>query len=60
MPWPQRLTMPFLCSAARAASARRRVFWVATLPPRVNINRLEMMPVFQSFAGLSIHREPPK
>ena len=32
------------------------VFWVATLPARVNINTLEMMPVSQSFAGLSIHR----
>jgi len=39
---------------------RLRVFWVATLPLRVNINRLEMMPVFQSFAGLSVHREAPK
>ncbi|HDM8275646.1 TPA: NADP-dependent 3-hydroxy acid dehydrogenase, partial [Yersinia enterocolitica] len=27
------------------------------LPARVNINTLEMMPVSQSFAGLSIHRE---
>ncbi|CNH51682.1 3-hydroxy acid dehydrogenase [Yersinia aldovae] len=33
------------------------VFWVATLPARVNINTLEMMPVSQSFAGLNIHRE---
>ncbi|MFI8416365.1 bifunctional NADP-dependent 3-hydroxy acid dehydrogenase/3-hydroxypropionate dehydrogenase YdfG [Serratia sp. NPDC078593] len=33
------------------------VFWVATLPAHVNINTLEMMPVSQSFAGLSIHRE---
>ncbi|PJG60804.1 NADP-dependent 3-hydroxy acid dehydrogenase, partial [Yersinia kristensenii] len=33
------------------------VYWVATLPARVNINTLEMMPVSQSFAGLSIHRE---
>ncbi|CBJ81453.1 putative oxidoreductase, NAD(P)-binding domain [Xenorhabdus bovienii str. Jollieti] len=32
------------------------VFWVATLPSRVNINTLEMMPVCQSFAGLSVHR----
>ena len=30
------------------------VFWVATLPERVNINLVEMMPVGQSFAGLSI------
>ncbi|WP_114195160.1 bifunctional NADP-dependent 3-hydroxy acid dehydrogenase/3-hydroxypropionate dehydrogenase YdfG [Edaphovirga cremea] len=34
------------------------VFWVATLPARVNINSLEMMPVSQSFAGLNVHREP--
>ncbi len=33
------------------------VFWVATLPAHVNINVLEMMPVSQSFAGLSVHRE---
>ncbi|AKA37243.1 bifunctional NADP-dependent 3-hydroxy acid dehydrogenase/3-hydroxypropionate dehydrogenase YdfG [Yersinia ruckeri] len=33
------------------------VYWVATLPAHVNINTLEMMPVSQSFAGLSIHRE---
>ncbi|MCB5316499.1 MULTISPECIES: bifunctional NADP-dependent 3-hydroxy acid dehydrogenase/3-hydroxypropionate dehydrogenase YdfG [Yersinia] len=33
------------------------VYWVATLPARVNINSIEMMPVSQSFAGLSIHRE---
>lgn len=33
------------------------VYWVATLPARVNINILEMMPVSQSFAGLNIHRE---
>lgn len=32
------------------------VFWVATLPAHVNINTLEMMPVSQSFAGLSVHR----
>jgi len=32
------------------------VHWVATLPPHVNVNTLEMMPVCQSFAGLAIHR----
>ena len=30
------------------------VFWVATLPERVNINLVEMMPVSQSFAGYTI------
>ena len=33
------------------------VWWVATLPKHVNINTLEMMPVSQSFAGLSVNRE---
>lgn len=33
------------------------VYWVTTLPAHVNINTLEMMPVNQSFAGLSIHRD---
>ena len=32
------------------------VWWVSTLPKHVNINTVEMMPVSQSFAGLSIHR----
>jgi 3-hydroxy acid dehydrogenase/malonic semialdehyde reductase len=32
------------------------VWWVANLPAHVNINTLEMMPVSQSFAGLSVHR----
>lgn len=34
------------------------VFWAATLPERVNINFVEMMPVTQSFAGFAIHRSP--
>lgn len=33
------------------------VWWVATLPKHVNINTLEMMPVSQTYAGLSVHRE---
>ena len=33
------------------------VWWVANLPPHLNINRLEVMPVSQSFAGLQIHRD---
>ncbi len=32
------------------------VHWVATLPPRVNINAIELMPVSQSFAGLAVSR----
>lgn len=33
------------------------LFWVATLPPHVNINRMELMPVNQSFAGFQVYRE---
>lgn len=32
------------------------VHWVATLPARVNVNHLEIMPVCQSFGPLAIHR----
>jgi len=32
------------------------VFWVATLPPRFNVNSIEIMPVDQSFAGLAVSR----
>ncbi|UDQ77923.1 bifunctional NADP-dependent 3-hydroxy acid dehydrogenase/3-hydroxypropionate dehydrogenase YdfG [Pectobacterium brasiliense] len=40
-----------------AEDVSEAAFWVATLPAHVNINTLEMMPVSQSFAGLSVHRE---
>ena len=33
------------------------IFYVATLPPHLNINRLEIMPVSQSFAGFQVARE---
>ena len=33
------------------------IFYVATLPPHLNINRLEIMPVTQSFAGFQVVRE---
>jgi len=33
------------------------IWWVATLPPHVNINALELMPVAQSWAGFAVHRE---
>ena len=32
------------------------IYWIATRPPHVNINTIELMPVAQSFAGLSVHR----
>lgn len=32
------------------------VYWIATRPAHVNVNTIELMPVAQSFAGLSVHR----
>jgi 3-hydroxy acid dehydrogenase / malonic semialdehyde reductase len=32
------------------------IYWAATLPPRVNINAIEMMPVTQAFGPLAVHR----
>jgi serine 3-dehydrogenase len=34
-----------------------QIWWVANLPPHVNINALEIMPVNQSWAGFAVHRE---
>lgn len=33
------------------------LLWVATLPPHLNINTLELMPVNQSWQGFAVHRE---
>jgi NADP-dependent 3-hydroxy acid dehydrogenase YdfG len=33
------------------------IHWVLTQPPHMNINRIEMMPVNQAFAGFAIHRK---
>ena len=35
------------------------VHWVATLPTRVNVNTIELMPVSQAFAPLAVHRSAP-
>ena len=32
------------------------IWWVANLPPHVNINTLELMPTSQSFAGFAVSR----
>jgi len=39
-----------------AADIAATMLWVASLPPHLNINRLELMPVTQSFAGFQVHR----
>lgn len=33
------------------------MFWIANLPPHLNVNRIEVMPVRQSFAGFQVHRD---
>ena len=40
----------------RAEDIAEQVWWIANLPPHLNINRLEVMPVSQSFAGFQVHR----
>ena len=32
-------------------------WWLATLPPHLNVNTIELMPVSQSFAGFTVDRE---
>jgi 3-hydroxy acid dehydrogenase/malonic semialdehyde reductase len=45
--------------ALTAEDVAETVHWVATLPARVNINTVELMPVTQSFAALPVHRRTP-
>lgn len=33
------------------------ILWIVTLPPHLNVNRIELMPVSQSFAGFQVARE---
>jgi len=39
-----------------AEDIAEQIYYVATLPPHLNINRLEIMPVTQSFAGFQVFR----
>ena len=32
-------------------------WWIANLPPHLNVNTIELMPVSQSWAGFTVHRE---
>ncbi|MCD9028979.1 SDR family NAD(P)-dependent oxidoreductase [Luteimonas sp. BDR2-5] len=40
-----------------AADLADTLWWLATLPPHLNVNRIEVMPVSQSFAGFQVARE---
>ncbi|MDR1162449.1 MAG: SDR family NAD(P)-dependent oxidoreductase, partial [Candidatus Accumulibacter sp.] len=39
-----------------ASDVAEAVFWVATLPPHVNINHLEMMPTCQGYSAFNVKR----
>jgi len=43
--------------ALTAEDVAESVYWAATLPARVNINLIELMPVSQAFGPLAVHRE---
>lgn len=40
-----------------ASDLAETIWWIANLPPHLNINRIEVMPVSQSFAGFQIARD---
>ncbi|MFC5438232.1 SDR family NAD(P)-dependent oxidoreductase [Rhodanobacter umsongensis] len=40
-----------------AGDIAETIWWIASLPPHLNINRIEVMPVSQSAAGLQVHRD---
>jgi serine 3-dehydrogenase (NADP+) len=40
----------------RAEDIADTIRWIADLPPHLNINRIELMPVSQSFAGFQVAR----
>lgn len=40
-----------------AGDIARTIWWIANLPPHLNVNRIEVMPVSQSFAGFQIDRD---
>ena len=39
-----------------SADIAEAMYWIATLPSHVNIDRLELMPVSQSWAGFQVFR----
>lgn len=41
-----------------AEDIAEQIYYVATLPEHININRLEIMPVTQAWTGFAIHRDP--
>jgi 3-hydroxy acid dehydrogenase/malonic semialdehyde reductase len=46
--------------AMSADDIAEAIYWSASLPPHVSINRLELMPVQQGFSSPQFHREIAK
>ena len=44
-------------SPMTADDLAQTIWWIATLPPHLNINTIELMPTSQSFAGFTVARE---
>ena len=44
--------------ALTADDIAEAVYWAASLPPHVNVNTIELMPVAQSFAPFQVYRQP--
>lgn len=44
------------CAPMTAEDIATQILWVANLPAHLNINRIELMPVSQSFAGFQVAR----
>jgi 3-hydroxy acid dehydrogenase/malonic semialdehyde reductase len=44
--------------ALTADDIAEAVYWATSLPPHVNINTIELMPVAQSFAPFQVYRQP--
>ncbi len=44
------------CDPMTGEDIAETLYWIATLPPHLNINAIELMPVNQSFAGFQVAR----
>ena len=40
-----------------AADVAEIVYWTTALPPHINVNQLEVMPVAQAWSPFAVHRQ---
>ena len=45
-------------NALQAEDIAEQIYYIATLPPHISINRLEVMPTQQAWSPFLVHREP--